>query len=170
MRHLIDAARARCATQNWYSALYLCLTLPDICVKMETPGSSGPGEKYRAWFDTYAKPKYQNEFFGPDFAFITGADCWGLRCSILHEGRDVVAKKLTTDALSRFSFTSRNTHLIKIGDVLVVNVSKFVDEMTSAVEAWLVVVQDNAEVQARISEMAIVRSEPFNPIPGVRVG
>ncbi|CDM62345.1 MULTISPECIES: hypothetical protein [Rhizobium] len=54
MRHLLDATEQSVATENWYAALMLALTLPDICSKAD-----GNGEKrYVTWARQWVEPGF----------------------------------------------------------------------------------------------------------------
>ena len=82
-------------------ALALTLTLPDICAKVEYADQTGwsKGEKYRAWFERYAKEvfTYDAVVFPTNEKIevntINGAECWKLRCSVLHAGNYEVRDK-----------------------------------------------------------------------------
>jgi hypothetical protein len=44
-----------------YAALLLALTLPDICAALESQdGRSTPG-RYKAWFNTWLRKKYESQ-------------------------------------------------------------------------------------------------------------
>jgi len=170
MRNLIAAVTLSCTQENWYSALYIALTMPDICAKLEDPGLNGAGGRYKAWFDTYLKPTYKSEFHGPDFHFLTAGDLWALRCSLLHEGTDEISAQRSREVLRQFKFTTQGMHRGKMQDVLVLNVSSFCSEMIAAVECWLEAKKLDQAVQKRIAEMATIETCGFSPIPGVWIG
>ena len=170
MDALVTAVQSSCSQQNWYSALYMALTMPDICAKLQEPDSEKSGPRYRKWFDAYLKPAHKSEFHGPDFHFLTSGDCWALRCSLLHEGTDEISKQRSREIVNRFKFTAQGVHRGLINDVLVLNVTAFCNEMTTAVKAWQGDMQTNAGVQERIAEMAIIEISGFSPSPGVWIG
>jgi len=170
MHNLIAAVNQCCLQQNWYAALYMALTMPDICAKLEDPDSKESGKRYRAWFDTYLKPTYKSPFHGPDFHFLNAGDLWALRCSLLHEGTDEVAHQTSREVLRKFKFTTQGMHRGKMQDVLVLNVLAFCEEMNAAVEQWLISKQGEPEILERISEMAVIEQQGFSPIPGVWIG
>lgn len=50
--------------QNWFSALFLSLTIPDICGAIENPPTGKRGEvsqRYCDWFNRFLKKKYNPE-------------------------------------------------------------------------------------------------------------
>ncbi len=168
MLNLIAALRKSCLQENWYAALYMALSLPDICAKLLEPGSSNAGRRYQAWFDKYLKPHYAGGADGHQF--LTSADCWALRCSLLHEGSSEISSQRSRDVLSRVIFTTQAIHLMHLNDVLVLNVSAFCEVMIAGVESWMEDFRSDEAVQDRIRGMARVETGTFRPIPGVRVG
>lgn len=170
MHNLIAAIQTSCAQQNWYAALYMALTMPDICSKLQDPISKKSGKRYQAWFDKYLKPAYKSDFHGPDFHFLTAGDCWALRCSLLHEGTDEISTQESREVLKKFKFTTQGVHRGMMGDILILNVSVFCDEMIAAIESWIADTKSDPKIQERIREMAKVETDGFSPIPGVWVG
>ena len=170
MQDLIAAVNKSCAQQNWYAALYMALTMPDICAKLEDPTSTESGKRYRAWFDTHLKPTYKSPFHGPDFHFLNAGDLWALRCSLLHEGTDEITHQKSREVLRKFKFTTQSMHCGQMHDVLVLNVSSFCSEMIAAVEQWLVAKGSQPDIRERLSEMAVIEEQGFSPIPGVWIG
>lgn len=167
MQGLIEAVKLSCTQGNWYSALYIALTLPDICTKLENPSSKESGKRYRDWFDKYLKQTYKSEFHGPDFYFLTSGDIWALRCSLLHEGTDEISNQKSREVLRQIKFTTNLVHRGKMGDVLVLNVAMFCEEMLAAVKRWIHATASDSAIQERIAEMAIIETGGFSPIPNV---
>jgi hypothetical protein len=164
-----SAVRQAVEDKNWFAALYLALTMPDVCGALENPTASN-GVRYRSWFERYLAPVNTATIGGREVIFMTPADCWALRCSILHEGSDEVSKQKARDVLTRFFFTTMGTHRIRVEDTLTLNVARFCEEIADAVEKWSADVQSKADIQARISEMVQIREGGFSPKPGIRIG
>jgi hypothetical protein len=61
-----------------YLAIAMALTVPDICAALESLNGETTGPKYKAWYNANLAGRYPN---------ITDADCWSLRCGVLHQGR-----------------------------------------------------------------------------------
>lgn len=74
----------QCALQAnlYYLSLFAALAIPDICGAMGSEGGTATPAKYKDWFDKYVGPKYSH----PGCQFLTGADCYLFRCSMLHQG------------------------------------------------------------------------------------
>lgn len=149
MKNIIDAIEKSLKDKNWYSALVLSLILPDICAKLEGSTKSS-AERYAEWFDKYlgnSGRKYDQ--------FLTGHDCYALRCSFLHEGhgnieeRNATERQREKDVLDRFIFHSGECHRIRLNnnhfgdpesdgkDNLVLSVETFCQDILEATKEWL---------------------------------
>jgi hypothetical protein len=51
MDRFTTAIRQSVENKNWYAALYLSLTLPDICARLESDNGKTNRAKFVAWFD-----------------------------------------------------------------------------------------------------------------------
>ncbi len=71
---LLDVVKTELSAKHLIPALFIALTIPDICC-----GKNTPKEKYIEWYDTWV-------VCGDPKPIITGNDCYNLRCSILHSG------------------------------------------------------------------------------------
>ncbi|CFR19570.1 Uncharacterised protein [Yersinia kristensenii] len=162
MRFFIDSIRMSVQEKNWFAALFISLSMPDICAATENPkkekGTLGP--KYQDWFNRYLKEKY-GMGHNPATHF-TARDCWLSRCTCLHAGLNAESKK----RMMSFRFTPpiRDGWVIHLGNnngVLQLQIDVFANDMCSAVEAWLDDVKDNCEIQSRINEIMKIDKEPL---------
>lgn len=170
MNRFVNAVRECLAAQNWYGALALALTLPDICGKLQDSGEPSSRKRYVRWFDQYLATKYRLNVGGMELVFLTGADCYALRCSFLHGGADDITDQQTRDVLSRFFFTTQPKHLIRVADTLTVNVTRFCEEICSAVDQWSADHAADENIQLRLDGMLRIHTTDFSPVPGVRIG
>lgn len=169
MQQLINAMMKSCDDANWYGALFLAMTLPDICGKCE--GLPQNPKRYIEWFDKYLAPVYTTDFPQPGTVFLSGGDCYAFRCALLHEASDNITTQRLKETLKQFRFTTLGIHrLIGNDEVLVLDVKKFCEEMKGAVAVWQETTKGLPEVQQRISELITIREQGFSPIPGVRIG
>jgi hypothetical protein len=168
MERFLSSITHSISTQNWYAAVALALTVPDICGWLEDP-TKGSRQRYTEWFDKYLLPKYKNDFFGPGFTFLTGSDCYALRCSFLHEGADDITRQRAREVLSQITFSTTGSHLIKINDIMLLNVSVFCTEVCDAVKSWLSDMETIQEMKDRMKELISIKIEPFMLAPGVKV-
>jgi len=107
MQRFIDAVTNGIQQKNWYGALGMALTLPDICGRLENPNMASE-KRFVAWWDKYLLATYTKNI-GPKriaHVFLSGADAYALRCSYLHEGSGETLNQRARDALERFHFVT----------------------------------------------------------------
>lgn len=171
MKELINAVQISLQNKNWYAALFVAIALPDICSKLECPESTRTQGRYVTWFNRYLSDKYIHEV-GADHQkhiFLTGEDCYALRCSYLHEGVDEIGHQQCQKVLDKFAFLaekmSHNNYFDNDGKpVLQLNVEIFCKEICSAVKKWMDDVSTDKEIQKRISKMLKIH------IDGIKIG
>src|SRR5688572_25497386 len=96
--------------------------VPDMCGAMGSPDGRTSPDRYVDWFDQHVAPAYGG--------FVTGQDCYGLRCSMLHQARFEPHK----GSYSRVLFIEPGTsgilmHNNIMGDALNIDVQRFVVDM-----------------------------------------
>ncbi|MFH0857688.1 MAG: hypothetical protein V1848_02995 [Candidatus Magasanikbacteria bacterium] len=140
MENIIKSIENSLQNRNWYSALVLSLVLPDICAKLE--GSEECSRKrYPKWFNTYLGKKYDG--------FLSGEDCYALRCAFLHEGTSITETQSAKDVLDRFVFISDGSHCNRFNNChfgdqrydgknfLQLSTKIFCQDMINATKQWL---------------------------------
>ncbi len=168
MQRFVDSIRLSIRTENWYSASTLALTLPDICGWLSDP-TVGSQKRYESWFEAYLSPFYKSPFHGSDFTFLSGRDCYALRCAYLHEGTDEVLRQRAREVVSRFAFTTTGSHCVLVDTVLLLNVQRFCADVCTGTESWARDVANDQAIQARVKELLLVRTEGFFIARGVFV-
>jgi hypothetical protein len=138
MDYLIEAVRRSIQEENWYAALSTALTLPDIAAKID--GRPGGRSRYISWCDDYLSPKYTHAIglHLQRHVFLSGNDCYALRCAFLHEGEFDVSSQQVHDVLTRFHFVvpGRHVHCNQINSLLQLEVDRFCEDICMAVEDW----------------------------------
>lgn len=144
MNNFINSLRKSLETENWYAVLFISLTLPDICGKIDEPAL---GSKARTinWYNKYLKPIYTSKVGAQrqEHIFLTGSDFYALRCAYLHEGSDEITSQNAREILNKFRFVQPTISTILIhrntfdNTTLQLQVSEFGSEMLHAVETWL---------------------------------
>jgi len=162
MKRFTTAIRAAADAENWYAALSMALSLPDVCGRLEQP-SVGSKKRYVAWFQKWIEPKYTLRIGHPGtlHVFLCGEDCYALRCSYHHEGGgNIVEQGRARKALRDFHFTTppRNgtVHMNQVGDTLQLQVDIFANDMATAVDAWSTAVACEADIQGRLAALLTV--------------
>lgn len=163
MERLTNAIKMAVENKNWYGALTMALTLPDICGHIETP-EKGSKVRYVDWYNRYMLNKY-TYFLGTDkeeHIFLRGEDCYALRCSYLHQGGSNIENQRARQALSDFLFidppeSGGLMHLNQFNNALQLQVDIFCLDMANSVEEWAnTEVQNSEEYQSRINNELIV--------------
>lgn len=93
-------------SENWYAALALALTLPDVCSKLEFP-TRIPSARYIDWFNEYLSGKYTvNPRLQTDnkTVIVSGRDAYAFRCAFLHEGESNLSNHPKRENLTDFVF------------------------------------------------------------------
>jgi hypothetical protein len=163
MQHLIDSVRRSIAETNWYATLCGALTLPDVAAKVDgrPKRDSQKKHRYATWFDDYIGPKYKrfNRWTSTLDVFLSGDDCYALRCAFLHEAEFDITGQSAQLVLERFEFTApiapgSSMHLNKSrGTVLQLQVDVFGEDICLATEEWLAKRGNDPAVAQAISSL-----------------
>lgn len=140
MDKFISAIKRCLDAQNWLGALFIALAMPDICGNIAYPELSGKrnvGKRYRKWVTNYLSP-YLTHKYGDSF-IMTACDCYDLRCALLHEG-----------VTSNYRFVIKDFHFVQMGQLIMVNITIFCEDMIRAVAQWDKAIKNNKEAQERI--------------------
>lgn len=174
MERFTKAIEKSIKSENWYAALTLALTMPDICGQISYPDLRGPGnskKRYIKWFDRYMLHHYESPFHGEGFIFMSGGDCYALRCALLHEGRDDVTGQSARrkEVLSKITFSTTGSHRCHIDGILILNLQAFCSEICQGVKSWSEDYKDSSDVQDAIKELLTIHTQGFSPSFGVFV-
>jgi hypothetical protein len=175
MNDLIASLEKSLETKNWYAALMIALTLPDIAGKVDSPNGSSSG-RYASWFDQYASDRYVTiigatlEGYPPmTKQFLNGADCYALRCSFLHEGGSTISHQRAQEVLDGFVFGFRTepgeSHCnLSKNNKLQLEVAIFCTDIVNGVKKWLAAIANDTQKQSamrnflQISEIQVLTS------------
>ena len=163
MRHFIEACDKALKSQNWHAALAIALTMPDICASLSSPSGKTNGKKYASWWDKYVGPGYRRLMGRPakEHVFMSGNDCYALRCAFLHQGLDDVSTQRVEKALSAFVFSvppdNGMVHRNQFNDVLQLQVDEFCRELSQGVVRWLEDVATDDRIQAALARLMTIK-------------
>ena len=169
MKHLIQSVERSLAFGNFYGALATALTLPDVCGWIANP-SLGSKARYIEWFDRYVGPEYVRETgpFREKTVFLTGSDCYALRCAFLHEGREDISEQRAKELLERFQFIAVppniQVHRNLSGKSLQLQVDLFCNDICAAAGVFLSESSGDSGVQQRLQGMLRIRDINGNVI------
>ena len=156
MKKFIHAVEFDLKTNNWYAALALSLTFPDVCGRLEAPDEA-VGKRYVKWYDRFMLAKYSMNNGPHNHVFLSGQDCYLLRCTYLHEGGGSIVGK-SKAVLDHFHFISppgnnRTYHKIQRDKVLLLQVDVFCRDMVEGVKEWERLTATDPDIILRKSEL-----------------
>ncbi len=159
INNFVSCIKLAIKNENWYAALILALIMPDICGKLEHPKSNSQ-KRYVDWYDKYISKKYtfRDVDTNKDSIFLSGNDCYALRCSLIHEGQQDITTQTARQKLQKINFVvpkkGTNRHNMNFSNIeLQLEVDRFCLDMCSAVEQWIKGVSRNQNVQNRIEKL-----------------
>jgi hypothetical protein len=168
MQHLLDAVRRSVREKNWYAALAGALTLPDIAAYLDQ--RPGGRSRFISWCEDYLTPTYTTTLAGVQHVFLSGKDCYALRCAYLHSGDFDITAQDAQDVLSRFEFLAQEsgmichrnqyTNLQTSVSVLQLQVCNFCEEVCEAVERWLAARATDPAVAAALAQLPLIHMTP----------
>ena len=158
MKHLTESIKQSLENGNWYSAIAIALTIPDICAKIND-GTKSNGKKYAQWFDTYVGDNYKTNYSQSQLEMVreysteqdyqnmlkgtklSGNDCYALRCAYLHEGTGEITTQRAREILDEIKFVEPNHRMNMHGSIinnkLVLHIDEFCQHLLSGVEIWI---------------------------------
>ena len=186
MQNYIHSLKKCVEDQNWYGALFIALTLPDICAKIEYPNETkSSAKRYISWFNKYLKRNYETsrdlkkisprlesiaKSLPPGLGggrkkecFLTGEDFYSLRCAYLHEGSDKISEQKKKLLLEKFTFVEPpkgiviHNNLVN-GSILQLQVSELSKEIISAVEEWLNDIKDDVLKSKKLESLLSIQT------------
>jgi hypothetical protein len=140
-----QVARAGQSDGLYFLALAGSLMIPDLCAAMESDDGLATPQRYISWADRYLAPKYGGN--------LSGENCYGLRCALLHQGR----LRPHSGSWERVLFIEPGprggtVHNNSLGDALNIDVQIFVADMVDAALAWLSDTEDSANYRANLGK------------------
>ncbi|MFW6573435.1 hypothetical protein ACOCJL_03485 [Acinetobacter baumannii] len=161
MDHFIDALEKSIETENWYSVLFISLSLPDICGKIDEPNENSSKQRTINWFNKYIKPYYtvKYDYDQNERIFLSGADFYALRCAYLHEGSNDITNQRAQETLDKFQFIqpiANNGVIIHQnlnGKILQLQVSEFGKEIIAALKIWSYEISGDSEKIDKVNKL-----------------
>lgn len=160
MKNIVKSIYEAVESGNWYAALFIAISLPDICGKIEDP-NKGSCVRYTEWFD-----KYLASYKG----FLSGKDCYALRCALLHGGSADITNQRIREVLEYFVFLPKGPHCNLIKDSIIdgkkqsflqLSVDTFTSDMARGVETWLQDIKDDEIIMKRCNETIKIHESGF---------
>ncbi|HEX7109283.1 MAG TPA: hypothetical protein VF224_08585, partial [Aestuariivirga sp.] len=112
--------------------------------------------------DKWLLPKY-TACVGPNrtkHVFLFGEDCYALRCSYLHQGKDDIGAQRARKVLDSFHFITPPTngivHNNQSNNKLQLQVDIFCRDIIAAVDTWVASVESSKEIRDKIASLLII--------------
>ncbi len=131
MRDLLGQIQTGLNANLYYLSFFTSLAIPDICGALESENGEASKDKYIDWFDNYIASKYNN--------FLSGKDCYYLRCSLLHQG----SSQHKNSNYSRILFvepskaTTKIFHNNILKDALNIDIRIFCNDIIEGAYTWI---------------------------------
>jgi hypothetical protein len=156
VQHLVDATKKAMVDENWYAALTMALSMPDMCGRLESPHKKSQ-ERYEIWFTKYALESFELEIGGEMYVFLNPSDCYALRCAYLHQGEFGLEDQRARKVLGLITFRAPTKgdfiHFVSNDKVLNLKVDMFCTVICNGVEAWLKNMQTDSALLARLENL-----------------
>lgn len=138
--------------KSWPAAVSLALIFPQMAGAVESP-ELDKRQRYARWFDQWVGGKYRTSLLSGTRTFLSGPDCYALKCAVLYEDVEVRTAwpHTHTQVLDRYSFTSKlEDHCVHKGGVLQLAMSPFCQDVMTGGEAWLSATEHDPRKVARL--------------------
>lgn len=139
----------------YYLAVVLALTLPDMCAALESDDGRTTPDKYKAWYDAN---------LAGDLGWLTAADCYSIRCGVVHQGRLGFPGKQFARVIFSVPTPQKNIfHNNVINDALQFDVVLFTRTIVNAVRGWMKLSAANPNVQVNLPNLIQYRPQGLAP-------
>lgn len=165
MRDVIDQLERSLDQPLYFLSLFAALAVPDIAGALESEDGLASGERYKAWYERWARPQFPKMLratLRPEIRDhvtvenpLTGDACYRFRCSLLHQGTTQHPKS----SYSRIIFvepgaTSGTFHYNVFNDALNIDVGLFCREIAVGAREWLAVSEGTDRFRANYDRFA----------------
>ena len=162
MDEIINSLETAVSNKNWYGALFIALSLPDICGKIDAL-YKGSGARYASWFEQYIQSKYThvNEYKNETTISLSGNDCYALKCAYLHEGVGDITNQRAREAVDNFHFIAPINNMIihcnKMNNKLQLQVDIFCTDIIDGTKLWLSEIEKGDPRSSKIQNLLSIQ-------------
>lgn len=181
MQEFIDSITRSLSEKNYHSAMFIALSLPDICGSLETPNERN-GIRAKRWYTENLGYKYcpENQYEAllaidperlqgrskaelemfknhpiEDIHKLDASTYWKLRNSFMHEASDQAGDL-------KVHLTHSDAHMNFILGALQLSIMIFAKDMVEAANKWIERMREKPDVWSRIESTAKVRNSILN--------
>lgn len=165
MRELIDQLERSLDQRLYFLSLFGALAVPDIAGALESDDGVASGERYKAWYERWARPQFPKMLkasLRPEVRDhvnvenpLTGDLCYRFRCSLLHQG----TTQHPRSRYSRIIFVEPGAitgtmHYNIMNDALNIDVGLFCREIVVGARDWLVACEGTERFKTNYDKFA----------------
>jgi hypothetical protein len=116
-------------------------------------------KRYADWFDKYVGHRYKSKIGAhqEEHTFLTGNDCYALRCSYLHEGKSNIIDQRAREVLEDFEFIvppkGSVLHCNQSNNNLQLQVDLFCTDILEGVRHWIEDIRTNPVKQSALNNL-----------------
>ena len=158
MHQFIYSIQKSVSDENWFSAIYMALTIPDICGGLNQRNNDkklSHKERFLKWYEKYLAHKY---------TYLNGEAFWQLRCSVLHGGTHIDNKlqaALSDSELLVVTYNESPFHdcfvrWSKDQSYVFLRIDVFCKDVCSAIKKWIADVENESEIQSKIDKLFFI--------------
>lgn len=162
MQYYLDSVRLSLKSGNHFGAIFMSLTLPDICASIDSKKNKTSRSQYYKWFNLYLEDTYTQCFKkeGITKNIFRAEECYAIRCSFLHQGTHKIKQQeclgTIDEPIKSVNFMSlEKGFYLKNDDILFLDVDFFCSSIIDAVEKWLLDIEHDDTKIAKIKDMPI---------------
>ena len=147
MKRFIADLEKSINAELYYSALFLGLSLIDICASIEYPNfknikqnkgtKSKTYNRYMKWADTFFIPLFE---YDPANPILSSENLYAIRCKVLHEGTNHNLNNECKQVIFTLGASHRNKSIYSNGHEVIteiqLNLKKFLSEILESIKKW----------------------------------
>ena len=172
IKDMTNSVQLSLQTENWLPAITIALTLPDICAKIDGSFGTTSQARYAAWFESHVAtlPTEVGPESSPYKMFMSGNDCYALRCAFLHEGNvEIKNHHRAKENIDMYPFRVSDTEPWSIAVTCAENSRVmlsfdpryFCNDICRAVNSWLDSKSGDVGIQDKITNLPrILKNKP----------
>lgn len=141
LKVLIKETRNCIKHDNIVAALYIAMSIVDLCSKIQYPNLKQK-DRYPKWFEEYISVYTKSKRVFADMPYLSGKTAYQLRCALFHEGSNDIDGKIDIDHFElRFGKSARysssgysSINGVKSNTELQINVPVLCEEIVGVAE------------------------------------
>lgn len=183
MEEIVNQILSAISCKLYYSALFMTVTIPDICSALQSEDNVTNGKRYKEWIDKYLTPIDENKY--GESGQLKSEHLYNIRCSLLHQEQtnDEDTNKNRKGDYKRMLFIEPGHkplglnipfHCCIVGfntpdKSLLIDIVKFCNDIIKATKQWLKDVENNKFYKINCDRLIKRHPNGVAPIFGISV-